>query len=182
MVRAGIVYCRWLFLMLLGSTSGCVINNDDRCVSGYFFVSDFGVCCPEDHVYDKEGGRCRCPDGETYGPDGLTCIEKTPVDSDGTGDTDDTDVDGGGEEKPSGLGNECTSHAQCAEFKEDYCAQNPLKPVGYCTDKDCDSTDDCGEGYTCCDCLSSTIVDQAVACLADADATLASSVAGCTCN
>jgi hypothetical protein len=99
------------------------------------------------------------------------------------------DVDGGRYEPPedtdtgdpdSGLGVSCESDEDCAEFAAESCTVNDYTTEFYCTFLDC-TAEQCEGDYECCDCTGVTGFD-AILCLSAEDASMASSMAGCTCE
>lgn len=174
----------------------CQISDEDRCPSGWFYVSELSVCCPDEPENDTtkkyvyQDGGCVAVDKDikdTGSQNGGTGDEDTTdggtTDDTSTGDgtTDDTSVDTSG--GPTGLGASCADNPDaCEGLDADFCAANPIAPQdAYCTLKDC-SPGACPGGYQCCDCTASTILPKEKACLTDADAGLATAAAGCTCQ
>ena len=97
----------------------CTMDDADRCPDGYFFMEDLWACCnSETHMPNEENDRC-IPDS----------------DDSGAGDGGDS----------SGIGEPCTSDADCSDYEANFC----LVAVAVCTFEGCDSTG-CPDGYTCC--------------------------------
>ena len=151
--------------------TACGLTDDQRCPKGFFYVPEFRVCCDDNSEYVENVKQC------------------IPVDTD-TGDDIDTGPqsvsdagpdDGGSDSKPHGLGTICMDDGDCAGYVEDFCAYNPLVEQGYCTTRDC-AAGSCETGWVCCDCTSGTGLPPEVACLKQAEAGLAQSLGGCTCE
>ena len=154
---------RWLSsalcaVALAGLGAGCEMSDGDRCPNGYHYDPINTVCevCAEDEVWNETTYACEA-------------------------DTDSGTDTGTGGEAPTGLGEPCQSDADCAGYEADFCAVNPMSGDGYCTIEDC-ALGECPAPYLCCDCTESTMLPPGFACLTEDDASLASSMGGCTCE
>lgn len=173
-----------LYAMVVIPILGCTIDDEDRCPPGLVYAPEYKACqCPAGQSYSRELNRCACPDDRVWAPEKEACLETDAgaMDAGAQPEADaGSDMDEG---KESGLGEKCGVDGDCAEYLADACAVNPLTNDGYCTWR-CAGEDDCEAGYQCCDCTSNTMgLPEEKACLADEDATLASSTyVNCVCE
>ena len=170
--------------------TGCTISDADRCPEGYVWNAQFLACeCDVSGGYyisvdesDTDVYSCQqCADSDTHPECDTDTASDTGADTDADTDAD-AGADGGADTDTTadtGLGTECTSSDECAEFEADYCAISPLAPSepGYCTFENC-TPGSCPAPYLCCD-LSA--LGYGIACLNEADATTAAGF-GATCN
>lgn len=156
----------------LSAAGGCSMSEADRCPSGYFYVSELKVCCPDE---DDNGNKI------DWNADTKQCVAAAPIDTDTPDTPTDTSTDlcFGGD--PSGFGVECTVSTECEGNEANFCAVNPLTSAGYCSITDC-VAGCCPSGYECCDCGAATLIPQEVACLSNADADMTEQYAQCTCE
>ncbi len=176
-------------LAVLLLSQACQISDEDRCPSDWFYVPELSVCCPDEPEGDTtkkyvfKDGACvavdKNPPKDTGSSDDAPSDTATGATTDDAS-TDDTSTDDTG---PTGLGDSCADAPEvCEGLDADFCAVNPIAPQdAYCTLRDC-SPGACPGGYQCCDCTTSSILPKEEACLKDADAALAGTAAGCTCQ
>lgn len=153
----------WAALLVLCS---CSMDDEDRCPEGFYYHSKTRTCL-EDTGESKDNKSAS--DGEYD-----SSIDGNRVDQDAT--AEDT--------RPSGLGKSCTTMEDCTPYEEDYCSYNDMAGAGYCTIANC-SFGECPAGYQCCDCSNATISlggEIDIMCINDEQASLAESVASCTCE
>jgi hypothetical protein len=127
---------------MLGSTAACRYDNDDRCDAHQVFDGEQNVCLCEPGYALIEQKCVRCRANETAV--GNTCQCELGYQRTDAG----TCLPG-----PSGLGEECDPKSNATAPSEcppafPFCALASTGE-GYCTQNECDSTDDCAEGYTC---------------------------------
>lgn len=147
----------WASLILV---YGC-LDDEDRCADGLIYDSETRVCL-------------KFTDTDT--DTGMDELDASTEDQDG-GPSDDTE-----DSRPSGLGESCTVTGDCLKYKEDYCFYSENSGSGYCTVQNC-SFGACPAGYMCCDCSTSSLFPiDILVCLNEEQGSLASSVAGCTCE
>lgn len=118
------------------AASACVYDSSDRCgpAMSYVAASNSCVCdadaiavpggcqrCAADEV--ALGGKCGCAAGQTKDANNL-CVTV------------------------AGLGDPCTTSADCTDSTYSFCAKGSGGSAGTCT-KTCDADADCGAAYTC---------------------------------
>jgi len=130
-----------LMLCLLGvSAFGCIRDNADRCNGDYEWDAKSLSC-----VYMPDHST---PTGVDGGSD--TDTANTGTENDMSTDTNGNEVDAGSEPLPTGMGEACETHDDCADYEADYCDGPPYIP-GYCTLSDCTvDPNDCPSDYICC--------------------------------
>lgn len=164
------MYTFWLVVLVLPGGS-CSIDDEDRCSGDLIWNSDYLACqCPERTQWVGQGNECEKKSDDLASDKGAngSGISDSGIESDA-----DT-----GEEKELGLAEPCQDDDDCANYKANMCLPSP---AGYCT-FECENPDDCKDGFQCCDCTQSELVPPGTACTKDADATLAETVGGCTCE
>ncbi len=159
-------------LLWVSALYGCTVADEDRCPQGYFYVEEAYACCKEEsHMPSPDGTKCiPIPDDTDSASDTSTGTAEPEGDggADGGGDTDSV-----GPDWPTGLGEECSSHADCEGFDATFCLLSQV-----CTVEGCDVLD-CPTDLTCCGpCAAS---DNKMVCVPNDYVSLASSM-GCSCE
>lgn len=154
---------------------GCIIDTDDPCNEGQVVATDGSkLCiCPESKVLTPAGcvvcgsneviraDSCNClPGYERVTPeDECTALPPTPPPGDNdAGLGGDLNLTGGTTTLPGGgLGDSCTSPADCAGKDASFCESFSLMQ---CTVSGCDlANDNCPDTYVCCDLSSVGVMD-----------------------
>jgi len=119
----------WLGLLVFLGLSACDPTDDERCGDG------------NKYVFDKD----HCNKLEDESPD-ITPDDPEPADA---GASDGAVV----ADLPTGMGEICTTDADCAGYDADFCPFNPETGEGSCTIKDCIGDNDgiCPPEWRCCD-------------------------------
>ncbi len=140
---------KFFFAVLVIVAVGCELDPDDRCQDGFYWDEDVLSCRLVEVDTEPDAG----PD-----PDAGT----------------DTDTN-----TTSGIGTQCYSDADCADFEANYCQLHPLEPEnpGVCTFKDC-LPGECPTGYLCCDCSN---LGSVITCV-DLEGAESAESYGCTCD
>ena len=133
---------RWAALVLpltaLWLAPACLVDLDDRCGEHQVYDSEQGNCaCTGD--YALVNNRCEpCGEHESGSPEGCVCEEgfsrATP---------------GAACATLAGLGQDCTSDADCGDPGYGYCYVADEGTPGYCTAPDCSTAADCPTDYGC---------------------------------
>jgi hypothetical protein len=133
---------RWAALLLplaaLWLAPACLVDLDSRCGEHQVYDSEQGNCaCTSD--YALIDNRCqRCGEHEIGSPTGCVCVEGF---SRATPDAACSEL--------AGLGQDCTSNADCGDPSYGYCYSADEGTPGYCTAPDCSTAADCPTDYGC---------------------------------
>ena len=137
--NAGARWCA-LAVPLLASwlAPACLVNLDSRCGEHQIYDAEQGNCaCTGDYALVND--HCEpCAEHETGSPDGCVCSEGF---SRATPDAACAEL--------AGLGQDCTSDADCGDPNYSYCYQAERGATGYCTAPGCNSAADCPTDYGC---------------------------------
>jgi len=101
--------------------------------------------CNGDYVWNPKSEGCDLKNesidgGSPIGNDGGFGDGSAPVSG-----------EGGFSEAPTGMGENCSSFDDCAEYEADQCTATPYTPKGFCTVRNCSNApDNCPAGFICC--------------------------------
>lgn len=130
--------CLWGAPLAIGVLPACLVDLDARCGEHQHYDSAQGVClCDADA--ELVGNACvLCAEHEVGSPDGCVCVDGyvRPTATDGC-------------QALAGLGEDCSSDAECGEAEYAYCRLEAGASSGYCTARDCAGGAACPGDYSC---------------------------------
>lgn len=150
--------------IILGPAASCSIDDEDRCAGDLVWISKYRAC--------------GCPKGTKWTGRGPVC-ETVPEQSSNQPVADDSGTSDADTDRELGIGEPCQNEDDCSHFQATICV--PMPTGGYCS-LECQSPNDCIEGFKCCDCTESTVVPPGTACTKEADVTMAEDLGGCRCE